>query len=373
MNKKEWLEAKNKMIGASEIYSLVFEYYIENNYQEFIKNFPNLANDKIKKEQPFLTATQLLINKKYNLSNEINKVDSIFGNLMEDYIIEKIKNDVNFDIIEKNIDEDGKYNLKINDNFHPKACATPDGIITINDSFETECGAIINQPTKAVLELKTARLDTTSDEAKLQYLFQLQQQMATTGLDYGMIAILQPNSFDNFIINDLEYDYQLLKTRILIMHEYKLFSEINDLLSQHFDIKIFFYKKNDFILEIMKNCIDKFYEDFDNNILPALQKYENLSTNKIQDESRQVRELLKTFQSIYGTGMDEVKLEGFDNLNDKNNELKDLQKHIEASKNMILKQSYNLLKDSFNNNKTINEISFGKNGKLTKSFNINIK
>ena len=197
--------------------------------------------------------------------------------------------------------------------------------------------------------------------------------MATTGLDYGMIAILQPNSFDNFIINDLEYDYQLLKTRILIMHEYKLFSEINDLLSQHFDIKIFFYKKNDFILEIMKNCIDKFYEDFDNNILPALQKYENLSTNKIQDESRQVRELLKTFQSIYGTGMDEVKLEGFDNLNDKNNELKDLQKHIEASKNMILKQSYNLLKDSFNNNKTINEISFGKNGKLTKSFNINIK
>ncbi len=292
---------------------------------------------------------------------------------MEDYILSKINDKVSIEIKSKNINEDGSYNLIVNNDFNSKACATPDGIIKIKTEFQTENGEIANN-VDAVLEIKTARLDTTSEEAKLQYLFQLQQQMAVSNLDYGMIVVMQPNTFEKTTIQGVDYDYQDLKVRIITMHEYDLNQDIEDLIDQHFDIKIFYYKKDNYIINMISNCINKFWQDFDNNNLPFLSTKDNfLSANKIKNTNTEIRNIVKQFKAVYGNnGGDNLELEGFDDLQNKLDRFKELEKQIELDKNTILTFSYNEIIKAYQQNKQINRITFGKNGKLQDNFFIKI-
>jgi len=183
----EWLEARKNTIGASEIYSLVHHY---------CKDELSALGIDPSKEKPFLGAQELYLKLAGAELLPIDPVLADFGNCMEPYILMRCQEELAHKI---NFVETEDFLTK--PEFHSLASCSPDGYVEIIGTAKIDDFDQVNQISsscgKGVLELKTSNYFADfRGGAKVQYLFQLQYQIALAGAKWGMLAVISPTNPD---------------------------------------------------------------------------------------------------------------------------------------------------------------------------------
>ena len=113
---KEWLEAKKKTIGASEIFTLV-HHYCSNE----LRDYADQCGINLIKEKPFRTVQELFIKVFYEVeTSNIDPDVARFGLKMEDYVASVVLNDIQ----SCNIDRPNDF-VK-NESLHSLASCPPD-------------------------------------------------------------------------------------------------------------------------------------------------------------------------------------------------------------------------------------------------------
>lgn len=255
----EWLQAKQKTIGGSEIYTLVYHY--------FRKELEALGINTLI-DFPFRTIQELFLKVKFDAKlSQINSVHSEFGNGMEGYVACRLEQELYPIRVERSKD------FIVNENFHSLAACSPDGYIRFYDpelnpinqyrklpDFDKTC-EIDHTWGKGMLELKTANYFANFDKggAKAQYLFQLQYNILVAGCKWGVLAVLAPK--------DKEYDNDFFKGKIIGQLEswQACYDNTNiDSFAQYYDLIYYIYPILPAFQALITKALNCFQADLDN-------------------------------------------------------------------------------------------------------------
>jgi len=82
---KEWLDYKQKTIGGSEIYTLVYHYCFKD------LEALGFETEELIKDRPFRTIQELFLKVKFGAQlDDILPVHKVFGNALEEYIARRL-------------------------------------------------------------------------------------------------------------------------------------------------------------------------------------------------------------------------------------------------------------------------------------------
>lgn len=251
----EWLEAKQKTTGASEIFSLVYHYCA--------KELRDMGFD-LNKERPFRTVQELFLKIKFGAKlSDIDPIHSEFGNGMEPYIAFRLSEDLPKLKVERSKE------FVINEGLHPLAACSPDGYVRIEeynqdsddgytrydefelDDFDKTC-KINSSWGKGAMELKTSNYFANFDKGgcRLAYIFQLQYQLAVMGLKWGCLAAIVPK--------EKQFDDPFFKGRIL---EKALIC--NDEIDQYYNLNHYIYPILPVFQQMIMKALNCFQLDLD--------------------------------------------------------------------------------------------------------------
>ena len=250
----EWYEAKQSKISASEIFSLVHHYCN--------KELQTMGFDLVK-ERPFRTVQEMFLKVKFGAKlSEIDPIHSLFGNGLEPYISYRLGQELPQLSIERSKE------FVVNEELHPLAACSPDGYVELQplndgtaylEDFDNTCRIDYTWGNGA-LELKTANYFANFDVGgcRLQYLFQLQYQLAVMGLNWGILAVLMPKS--------KEYDDPFFKGQVLKEVEMRVVDDYS--FEDCYQLKYYIYPVlPGFQALIMKalNCFQEALDKYDND------------------------------------------------------------------------------------------------------------
>lgn len=263
----QWLEAKQSTIGASEIFSLIHHYCA--------KELQDLGFDLVK-ERPFRTVQEMFLKVKFGAKlSAIDPVHSQFGNGLEPYVAYRLGQE----LPQVNIERSKEFIT--NPEFHPLAACSPDGYVELQclddgsafvEDFDKTC-RIFESWNKGALELKTANFFANFDQggSRLQYILQLQYQLAVMDLKWGCLAVLLPK--------EKEFDDPFFKGQILekVRRHYDVEKEMakmgyNDAsdsfvfrseIDQFYDLKHYIYPVIPAFQALIKKALNCFQRDLD--------------------------------------------------------------------------------------------------------------
>lgn len=280
----EWFEAKKSRVGASEIAGLVY-HYCQDELKELGISF-----------EPYNTALQTYCKIKFGVELPFPEILSKWGLGMEPYIFQRFKHLlVTETTLETVNNEDPELTYK-----YPKkhysilaeqtkdfvikddlvACS-PDGYLEISEGetirdFDNQ--VTINKSWgRGVLEMKTASFSQRAefkDGFKWPYIFQMQYQMMTCDINYGVGAVLLPkNIWEN---EDFQKGYILGMFKAYdegniigaIAEGYGFGKRLEVQMESIFDLKYFVYAKKPALIDLIKLALERFRNHLENNILP---------------------------------------------------------------------------------------------------------
>jgi len=259
----EWLEAKQKTIGASEVYALV-HHYCKKDLQDLGIELP--------KELPFRTIQELFLKIKFDAKlSDIDPICSEFGNGMESYIAYRLGQELPQLKIERSKE------FIINEKLHSLAACSPDGYIELeqfvvgefNYTWDVSPASLTDFDKtskidyswgRGAMELKTANYfaNFNADQgAKLQYIFQHQFQMMVTGLKWGIVAVLMPK--------EKEFDEPFFKGKILerVENLFKIKCYSAETIDQFYDLHYYIYPALPVFQSMIMKALKAFQADLD--------------------------------------------------------------------------------------------------------------
>lgn len=244
---KEWLEAKQSKISASEIFSLVLHY---------CRSELEAMGFDLREEKSFRTVQELFMKVKFGAKlSTIDPIHSEFGQGMEPYVAYRLGQELPRLKIERSKE------FVVNEELHPLAACSPDGYLdfgTANqgcvelDDFDKTC-KINWEWGKGAMELKTANFFANfgSDKgSRLHYIFQLQMQMMVMNLKWGCLAVLMPK--------EKQFDDPFFKGRML---ERALICD--DEIDQYYDLKYYIYPRLVAFQAMILKALKCFQRDLD--------------------------------------------------------------------------------------------------------------
>lgn len=331
--KINWLEERKKIVGGSEI-STVLRYCVEENS---LKRAMSTSYDIYSKEKDFTTPYELYHIKKNNLEKEFPHILSKFGHAMELYANEYLNN---FDFIKS----ENQPQEIIKSDLHKLAGYTPDIFCEFTQDINFK-GRNIKKNDKAVIEVKTINYFTAKKEkvetAGLPFQYILQNQYQTwiqSNIDSNYKWALQIYITP---ISD-EYDNDFYKGQAVVYcNQIKNNQEAYKWLLNHYEIGIIVYPLYISLIPIFLDALNKWEIILNNNFEP--------DPNFIRDKQTVGKFLLDSIDEIkshckikYGIDDGCVRLEDikeYQNLYDeakiyyqKCQELSNLNKEIEADK-----------------------------------------
>jgi len=366
----EWYEAKQSLIGGSQIYSLA-HYYCK-------KELEQIGVDTIK-EVPFKTALEIYLEHKFNIKPEpIPQVNSEFGLGIESYIISRINQE------NQNLVSTGSKDFIVNKDLHPLACCSPDGKVGLSGSslLDVEISAgddtakysVVDCSVRdyddkvtinvndglGMLEVKTTQFTFNYEAkagAKWQYLFQINYNALICGNHWALLACLTPK--------EKEFDTDFFKGKILGCLQ--TIAGITakpclESIDKYYNLYTYIYKANKTIQNICELALKRFQEALDKDDMPLA---------SIWNEEKLMREkkmLAQMFPEKFGKIQADKELN--DLLNERgilNNESKKIKTEFEAVNCEIIKRmKHNIEAEGFHY-----KAKFDKKGSLRVSQNKN--
>lgn len=237
----EWLEAKKTTIGGSEIGALIAGLCTAEEIQK--------AGLNLKNESFFQTPMKIGLKFLYGLTNDIPKVNSLYGKAMEVPSVEFLNNNFQGVLKAQNTND-----FVVSNKSKHISCS-PDGYIDLTaivEEFGTQ-KAITNKDGRGMLELKTIRFQKAMEgEPAAQYLIQGVWNAYVCNLDWFCLFTVFIKDFDN--------DNDFTRGMLCEMAKARKFEEMK----QYVDYEAFFYKQKNGIINLcllaLKRFLDKIKE-----------------------------------------------------------------------------------------------------------------
>lgn len=252
-----WLEVKQKTIGGSEIYTLVYHYCFED-----LKAL-GFSDEQLIKDRPFRTIQELFLKVKFGAKlDDILPVHKVFGNSMEEYIARRLEKKM------PNISVERTKDFIMTDGL---ASSSPDARITIKaGSFPDYDNKNLIDASwgKGGCELKTSSYFSKFSKGgtRLQYIFQKQHNMLLDGdLKFGILTAINPKVEEVEIEGVLfPSDGEFAKCRSYMWASEGKFNLLDEL----YDLQVYVYPKLPAFqamiiksLNLFQEALDKYDED----------------------------------------------------------------------------------------------------------------
>lgn len=246
---QEWLEAKQKTVGGSEIYALVLGLCTA---EEINKVFPNF-------EAETSFSSPLLIGLKFFFGQtpDIAEIDRLYGNAMEKPSVAW------FNEIYKGV---ASCQHTRNFHFHEKykqASCSPDGYITLTGSVNDRATGESITSGLGLMEIKTVRREAGFEsEPKMQYLIQACWNAYVCGLDWFSVFLTYAKDF--------ELEKELHKGKRIA------YAEMNNIekIKEELESKTYFYKVNNAVINLCLRALSRFIEKYNQGTkLPYAQRW----------------------------------------------------------------------------------------------------